>query len=320
LQPLDVVVFSPLSTAYSQELVQHLHHTQGLIPVKKADFFPLFWPAYDVSFTSPNILKAFEATGISPANAEVILKRFTSTPSGQDGDPEFAQHGDGSSWNELRKLFEVTVKDTAGDDAKRLSTSLHSLQVQNELLNHENQGLRAALVTKRKNSKKRKPLDLQQRQEYHGGAVFWSPRKVREARARESVKQREDEAEKLRKAETKDLRAAASLYKRKMAEEARALREQAKEQRKKDAEAKAAEREAARAQKQQEKEAATTRKLAEQANKATRTASQSRVKESHSQRGAVGGASGAAAEPPQPQLPPRTTTRGRQINLPQKFK
>ena len=85
-----------------------------------------------------------------------------------------------------------------------------------------------------------------------------------------------------------------------MAEEARAMREQTKEQRKKDAEAKAAEREVARAQKQPEKEAAATRKLAEQANKATRTAPQSRVKKYHSQRGAVSGASGAAAEPPQP--------------------
>jgi hypothetical protein len=199
LQPLDVVVFSLLLVAYSQEVVQHLHRTQGLIFVKKADFFPSFWPAYDVSFTSLNMLKAFEATGISLANAEVILKRFTLTPSGQDEDPESAQHGDGSSRNEPRKLFEVAVKDTAGDDAKRLSTSLHSLQVQNELLNHESQGLRAALVTKRKDTKKSKPLDLQQRQEYHGDAVFWSPRKVREARARESVKQREDEAEQLQK-------------------------------------------------------------------------------------------------------------------------
>jgi hypothetical protein len=193
------------------------------------------------------------------------------------------------------------------------------LQVQNELLNHENQGLRAALVTKRKNTKKSKPLDLQQRQEYHGGAVFWSPCKVREARVRESVKQCEDKVEKLWKAETKELRAAASLYKKKMAEEARVLREQGKEQRKKDAEAKAVEREAARAQKQQEKEAANTRKLAEQANKGTHTASQLRVKRSHLQGGAVGGASSAAAEPPQPQPPPRMTMRGRQINLPQKF-
>ncbi|KAL7780618.1 hypothetical protein CFE70_010643 [Pyrenophora teres f. teres 0-1] len=37
-------------------------------------------------------------------------------------------------------------------------------------------------------------LDLQQRQEYHGGAVFWSPRKIREAHTREAVQQREDEA------------------------------------------------------------------------------------------------------------------------------
>jgi hypothetical protein len=97
LQPLDVVVFSPLSAAYSQELVQHLHCTQGLIPVKKADFFLLFWPAYDVSFTSSNILKAFEATGVSPANAEVILKRFTSIPSREGEDPELAHHRDSSS-------------------------------------------------------------------------------------------------------------------------------------------------------------------------------------------------------------------------------
>jgi hypothetical protein len=47
--------------------------------------------------------------------------------------------------------------------------------------------------------------------------------KVREARAHELVKQRKDKAEKLWKAETKELRAAASLYKRKIAEEARAL-------------------------------------------------------------------------------------------------
>jgi hypothetical protein len=43
------------------------------------------------------MLKAFKATGISPANAEVILKRFTLTPSRQDEDPEFAQHRDSSS-------------------------------------------------------------------------------------------------------------------------------------------------------------------------------------------------------------------------------
>jgi hypothetical protein len=42
LQPLDVVMFAPLSAAYSVELTTYLHHSQGLTTVKKGDFFWLF--------------------------------------------------------------------------------------------------------------------------------------------------------------------------------------------------------------------------------------------------------------------------------------
>jgi hypothetical protein len=42
LQPLDVVLFKPLSQAYSNELTNHLHKAQGLIAIKKGDFFSLF--------------------------------------------------------------------------------------------------------------------------------------------------------------------------------------------------------------------------------------------------------------------------------------
>jgi hypothetical protein len=42
LQPLDVVMFKPLSTAYSKELTTHLHNGQGLLVIKKSDFFHLF--------------------------------------------------------------------------------------------------------------------------------------------------------------------------------------------------------------------------------------------------------------------------------------
>jgi hypothetical protein len=76
LQPLDVVLFSPLSTEYSAELLWHLHRSKGLIPVKKSDFSPLFWASNTTSFTSTNILKAFEATGVNPRDAGVILRRF----------------------------------------------------------------------------------------------------------------------------------------------------------------------------------------------------------------------------------------------------
>jgi hypothetical protein len=39
LQSLDVGIFSPLSTAYSSELCQQQQRSQGLLPVKKPDFY-----------------------------------------------------------------------------------------------------------------------------------------------------------------------------------------------------------------------------------------------------------------------------------------
>ena len=160
LQPLDVVMFAPLSKQYSVELSRYLHQAQGLIPVKKSDFFPLFWTSYTSSFTRQNILKAFEATGVEPPDADAVLRRFKTTTPEQDEGLEFREHGDSSTWKQLRNLFDAAVKDTAKVEAKQLSASLHSLQVQNELLHHENQGLRNALLTKRKHNTRGKPLEL----------------------------------------------------------------------------------------------------------------------------------------------------------------
>ena len=64
LQPLDVVMFKPLSQAYSNALTTYLHAGQGLISIKKGDFFPLFWQAWVLSFKENTILKSFKATGI----------------------------------------------------------------------------------------------------------------------------------------------------------------------------------------------------------------------------------------------------------------
>jgi hypothetical protein len=86
LQPADVVLFKPLSTAYSQQLTERTQRSKGLLPVKKGSFFSLFWPAWLQSFTKDNILKAFDTTGLHPLNRDKVLKRFpegaadTSTP------------------------------------------------------------------------------------------------------------------------------------------------------------------------------------------------------------------------------------------------
>ena len=168
LQPLDVVLFKPLSQAYSNELTNHLHKAQGLIPIKKGDFFPLFWSAWISSFTESLILKAFEATGIWPMDANVILRRFASTPEAERSSSSGLSDYD---WRKLDQLVRVAVNDSHQYKARKLRSSVHHLSIQNKLLKHENEGLKEALQHKKKHKKKGKALDLQQRQEYHGGAV-----------------------------------------------------------------------------------------------------------------------------------------------------
>jgi hypothetical protein len=113
------------------------------------------------------------------------------------------------------------MQDTTLRAARKLSLSLYYLQVQNELLKVENKGLREALEAKKKHTKHGKRLDLQQREEYHGRATFWSPRKIREAQFHKRTRKREEEEKKLRKSDAKKLKATTALLQKKQAEDRR---------------------------------------------------------------------------------------------------
>jgi hypothetical protein len=162
-------------------------------------------------------------------------------------------------------------------------------------------------------------LDLQQREEYHRGAVLWSPRKIREARVRETVNQREDEAEKLQKEHNRDLKATATLYIKKMAEEAKELRNIARERAAEERKARAAERVAARALKKRQRDAATTQKSRDTPKKVKRIVSRGAVQKRAPNRGVVGAASRDVVPSPLPEPPTKTTSRGRRVNVPKKF-
>ncbi|KAF2838465.1 DDE-domain-containing protein [Patellaria atrata CBS 101060] len=73
LQPLDVSLFSPLATYYSQNLDDFLSRSQGISNIAKRNFFELFWPAYQKAFTEKNILGSFKKSGISPYNPSEVL-------------------------------------------------------------------------------------------------------------------------------------------------------------------------------------------------------------------------------------------------------
>jgi hypothetical protein len=58
LQPLDVGLFSPLATFYSQQIDQLLTESQGLVRLTKRDFWSLFYKAWKQVFTIKNVQSA----------------------------------------------------------------------------------------------------------------------------------------------------------------------------------------------------------------------------------------------------------------------
>jgi hypothetical protein len=122
----DVVLFSSLLIVYLLELTLHLHCSKGLLPVKKADFFPLFRASYTTLFRPENTRKSLEAIGIELHNASVILRRFKTPTPQQDETADIGEHGDCNSWKHIRNLLDVTVPDKSKVETKRLSAAMHS--------------------------------------------------------------------------------------------------------------------------------------------------------------------------------------------------
>ena len=185
LQPLDVACFAPLAQNYTSELTTFTQQGLGWLPVKKGDFFLLFWRAWVKSFTTTTILSSFEATGIYPPNPSRVLDRFT------HGTPEAAESSDsstsvysGDDWLKIQSLIKAAVKDSNSSETRKLHRTLHHLSVQNQLLHHEFQGLKEAIQTKKKHNKKSITLPLQREKEYRSKVTFWSPSKRREAEER----------------------------------------------------------------------------------------------------------------------------------------
>ncbi|KAF1922721.1 uncharacterized protein M421DRAFT_22590, partial [Didymella exigua CBS 183.55] len=227
LQPADVVLFKPLSTAYSQQLTRQTQRSKGLLPVKKGSFFSLFWPAWLQSFTKDNILKAFEATGLQPLNRDKVLKRFpegAATPS-TPPPPEA-----GTTARKIIRKLDSVVGDRYSNEARALCHEVHHLAIENELLNDDVQGLTESLLIKKKQDKKSKALTLVKLLlDYWGGAKWWSPRLFKEARHRERIMKETAHAEKLEKANVKELKAANKLYNDKIKEQKREAAAAAKE-------------------------------------------------------------------------------------------
>jgi hypothetical protein len=135
VQPLNVGCFKPLARAYSQCLTIHTQCSQGLVPIKKSDFFLLFWDAWGEVSKKETVLRSWEATGVWLMDLDNVLQRFKKDA------PDEALPVTTSNWRHMERLLCAAV-DRPSSKSKNLSNMIHHVAIQKELLEDENKGLR----------------------------------------------------------------------------------------------------------------------------------------------------------------------------------
>jgi hypothetical protein len=235
-----------------------------------------------------------------------MLKRFT--PKDPKDSKEVSPHSH-SDWLHMERLVRAAAKDAQSDETKQLRLTLHQLQTRAELLNYENSGLREALKDKKHYKKRGMQFGLVANEEYNGGAAFWSPQALADARVRDSEKQRDEEAILIQKAEEKERKRVAKACKHQGIEQRKVEREAKAEARRVEAAEKQAKRE-------REKQERNNKKALQTSQLGKRRASRAPVPKAKRQKSSGGGA--AAAEV-QPAAPSKVARSGRAVKLPTRY-
>ena len=319
LQPLDVVCFSPLAGNYSKALTKHLHNAQGLVPIKKGDFFRLFWQAWVETFTEKLILSAFKHTGLIPYDPNVILNKFA-TDKDEPRTPEPVRRVyDGKDWRTVNRHLQACVKDKYSSDAVIVRETLHHLSIQNQLLQMENLRLQEALNQQKKGNKRGRALPLIQRQSWDGETQWWSPSRVDEAQRLLDEADETEKAEEIRKSNVAELRETNRKLKQKLDAEKAEKREREKKERD---ERRAEERrqiDARKAERARKKEEKDREKASQTAQKGKRKLPQQQGVKKKQNRGDAAARSSVVPHEPPSAPPPTLNSRGRKILQPRKF-
>ena len=205
LQPLDVGVFAPLASYYSQALDESVRKSEGRTAISKRDFFSLFWSAFEKALTKKNISSAWSNTGIWPFDPHKVLGSFPvaqaaktrsqrSTQRSSDSPPSI--YDSPSKTKRLRNILNVS---SAKSDKKtqktleRLSDTVLGLSAKLVLSNLEVKHLSETLNDEKKRKKRKRRFVEDLRASGPSGALFMSPSKIQKTRDIALSKEREKE-------------------------------------------------------------------------------------------------------------------------------
>jgi len=200
LQPLDVVLFGQLSTAYSNELNAFQNKGLSLTSMKKRHFLAIFRAAWRTAFTKENIQRAFEKPGIWPYNPSLVLLVITrpSTPpqaikAPSTSSPALKTPMDARS---IRHFQADYLKNPTQAKLQKLFKANEQLAAQAALDQHTKEGLINALKTEKKCHNRGKRLNVLG--EEHNGPILFSTANVMRAQAVAAEKEEKEKQERAR--------------------------------------------------------------------------------------------------------------------------
>jgi hypothetical protein len=204
LQPLDVGLFSPLATYYSDGLNKCLYSSIVIVSMTKNLFYPIFKDAFQKAFTESNIKSAFEKTGIFPLHPEVILSTIRQ-PQPPTVSPCANKLRTPKSCRSLRRMQKAYLLKPNKQLLTKLFNAGTQLAAQNSVNQHIITGLHKTINMERKKHKKRTRLNLL------GGnlsnAQFFSPARIAAARDFQAQKKAAEESNRQKIIEKKALAA-----------------------------------------------------------------------------------------------------------------
>ncbi|EED11536.1 conserved hypothetical protein [Talaromyces stipitatus ATCC 10500] len=137
-------------------------------PYYKAGFFSLFWPSWIRAVSVKNINSAWKSVGLNPWDPDVNLARFT-RKQGTRRKTFFY------FWSKLFPMvYDVKVR--------KLHETIMRLSTENILVKTCYTGLENALRNEQKEGQRGKPLQLRLQTPEDGNEIFYSPKKIQQAR------------------------------------------------------------------------------------------------------------------------------------------
>lgn len=212
LQPLDVGLFSPLATRYTQHLERFLADSMGLSHLKKRDFYRLFEPAFAEAFTSTNIASAFAKTGLYPFQPSVVLSSLKTPTSSRPTTSHsqeatavkakkqvrFVQHFKHKAKKEMDIGIEQEVQ------LEKVVDMVEYLAAANQLQKNTINGLQQAIFQEQKRRNKSRTIFEQIRSDTGSGGLIFDPPTIQQALAIMDQQALEKEASKAAKLASKE--------------------------------------------------------------------------------------------------------------------